>query len=102
TALSTCTITATKIAHVRFNGGYLLPGATLTINGTMASSLEIAGLINSPFERIVAGTVMGSFTKGFEVSDSLREFGLGKSNDTTKYKVLTINPTSGAKAYANW
>jgi hypothetical protein len=102
TALSTCTITATKIAHVRFNGGYLLPGATLTINGTMASSLEIAGLINSPYERIVAGTVMGSFTKGFEVSDSLREFGLGKSNDTTKYKVLTINPTSGAKAYANW
>jgi hypothetical protein len=44
TALSTSTITATKIAHVRFNGGYLLPGATLTINGTMASSLEIAGL----------------------------------------------------------
>jgi hypothetical protein len=102
TALSTSTITATKIAHVRFNGGYLLPGATLTVNGTMASSLEIAGLVNSPYERIVAGTVMGSFTKGYEVSDSLREFGLGKSNDTAKYKVQTINPTTGAKAYANW
>jgi hypothetical protein len=102
TALSTSTITATKIAHVRFNGGYLLPGATLTVNGTMASSLEIAALMNSPYERIVAGSVMGSFTKGYEVSDSLREFGLGKSNDTTKYKIRTVNPITGADAYSNW
>jgi hypothetical protein len=102
TALSTSNITATKVAHVRFNGGYVLPGATVTVNGTMASSLEIAGLMNSPWERIVAGSVMGSFSKGYEVSDSLREFGLGKSNDTTKYKVQTVNPVTGAKAYANW
>jgi hypothetical protein len=102
TALSTSTITATKIAHVRFNGGYLLPGATLTVNGAMASSLEIAALMNSPYERIVAGTVMGSFTKGYEVSDSLRLFGITKINDSTNQKHLTINPVTGKIGYSNW
>jgi hypothetical protein len=101
TALGTSTITATKIAHVRFNGGYLLPGQTLTIAGTMASSLEIAGLMNSPYERIVAGSVVGSFTKGFEVSDSLRLYGLGKINDTTTWKRLIYDPVTNTVAYSN-
>jgi hypothetical protein len=103
TALSTSTITATKIAHVRFNGGYLLPGATLTVNGTMASSLEIAGLMNSPYERTVAGTVMGTTALNLQATDSIRAVGVPFSNnDSALFRVLTMNKITGAIAWANW
>lgn len=38
----------------------------------------------------------------YEVADSLREVGLGLRNDTTGWRIQTINPVTGAKSYANW
>src|SRR5690606_23670731 len=40
--------------------------------------------------------------RAFSVSDSIRITGLGKSLDTTSYKIAVLNESTGAMAYADW
>lgn len=81
-----------------FNQGVDFLNYTQTSDTTSEIKSDVLGGIQLNMHRIST-----SRNSGFSIKlDSIKVNGLGLGNDTVAYKVMTMNPITGAIAYANW